>query len=262
MKLITRVILLLLLSASSWAAQSSSLDQLLVRTGKSVDAFLGRFGSVTCMEAVSQQKLKPNGKSEYREDSKYELLVMIRESDGELKIDETRQARAEGKHLNKQPLLVTNGFSTLLLVFHPHFQRAFHFRQLEEGQIDGKPAVKVGFEHIRGSATPAALVLRGRQYPLEWTGSAWIDAQSGTILRITAELSSSLEDLGIRAIKSDVAYHPVQLSGNTYWLPSSAVIDLETPRQHWRNTHNFDQYKRFSVSTTITVPDYDCSDHC
>jgi len=25
------------------------------------------------------------------------------------------------------------------------------------------------------------------------------------------------------------------------------VVELETPRQHWRNTHIFDAYKRFSA---------------
>jgi hypothetical protein len=31
----------------------------------------------------------------------------------------------------------------------------------------------------------------------------------------------------------------------SYWMPSSAVIDVETPKRHWRNTHLFTSYKRF-----------------
>jgi hypothetical protein len=32
------------------------------------------------------------------------------------------------------------------------------------------------------------------------------------------------------------------------WIPESAMIDLETPRQHWRNLHRFTNYKRFDVN--------------
>jgi hypothetical protein len=30
-------------------------------------------------------------------------------------------------------------------------------------------------------------------------------------------------------------------------LPAEAVVDVTTPRQHWRNTHTFDGYKTFST---------------
>jgi hypothetical protein len=30
-------------------------------------------------------------------------------------------------------------------------------------------------------------------------------------------------------------------------LPALAVVDVTTPRQHWRNTHVFDDYKTFST---------------
>jgi len=33
----------------------------------------------------------------------------------------------------------------------------------------------------------------------------------------------------------------------------TATIEVETTRQHWRNTHRFSDYKRFSVSTQESV---------
>jgi hypothetical protein len=38
-----------------------------------------------------------------------------------------------------------------------------------------------------------------------------------------------------------------QGSQGPYWLPASAVIEVETPHQHWRNPYTFSRYKRFSV---------------
>jgi hypothetical protein len=36
---------------------------------------------------------------------------------------------------------------------------------------------------------------------------------------------------------------------STYWFPRQATVEVETPRQHWRNTHTFFDYQKFSVST-------------
>ena len=39
----------------------------------------------------------------------------------------------------------------------------------------------------------------------------------------------------------------------TFWFPAEASVEVETPRQHWRNTHRFVDYKRFSVDTEEPV---------
>ncbi len=38
--------------------------------------------------------------------------------------------------------------------------------------------IPIHFEHIKGRRTPAALALRGREYPLELKGTAWLNKQS------------------------------------------------------------------------------------
>jgi hypothetical protein len=46
-----------------------------------------------------------------------------------------------------------------------------------------------------------------------------------------------------------VEYKPVVVSGSSTAevLPALAVVDVTTPRQHWRNTHAFSNYQRFSA---------------
>jgi hypothetical protein len=36
-----------------------------------------------------------------------------------------------------------------------------------------------------------------------------------------------------------------------YWMPISAVIDVETMRRHWRNVHRFTGYKRFCATIRV-----------
>jgi len=33
-------------------------------------------------------------------------------------------------------------------------------------------------------------------------------------------------------------------------VPAKAVVELKTPRQHWRNVHTFHNYKLFSTEAT------------
>ena len=54
-----------------------------------------------------------------------------------------------------------------------------------------------------------------------------------------------------------MVYGPVSV-GRTpgqVWLPQSAVVEARTQRQHWRNLHQFSDYRRFSVSSEVSVGD-------
>jgi hypothetical protein len=55
--------------------------------------------------------------------------------------------------------------------------------------------------------------------------------------------------MGLKTIRASVEFKPVLLQDETAprVLPVSATIDLETPRQHWRNVHRFSDYRKFRV---------------
>ena len=64
-----------------------------------------------------------------------------------------------------------------------------------------------------------------------------------------------MEDVGLKTLRSEVDYAPVPFRDlkESYWFPASASVEVETSRQHWRNTHVFTDYQRFSVSTEEKV---------
>jgi len=235
-------------------AENAPADQL-ARTGSLVAAFLQQFADVKCTELVTQEKLGHNGKPEYKLDSVYDLLVTASTAGDQLALEESRLAERQPVPAKPVSLLVTNGFSTLLLVFHPYYQGSFDFSRLPDEVVEGKRLLRIAFRHIPGRRTPAALVLRGREYPLDLAGTAWLDSDTGMIVKIDAEVSS-MEDLGLSALRSEVSYAPMRFGGasQAWWLPVSATIDVQTARQHWRNIHRFTDYKRFSVDTEVTFP--------
>jgi len=254
--MVTAVVALVFLAAPAASAATSNLDDLLARTSQQVADFLGQFSDVKCTEQVRQEKLGKDDQVEVKQESTYDYLVILTNTGGELSLDESRLAVREAKADKKNTsLLVTNGFATLFLIFHPYYAESFRFNALEDETVDGRHLSKLAFQHVRGTRSPAALALRGREYPLELSGTAWIDPQTGVITKIVAGIENSMEDVGLKTLRSEVEYAPVPFRDlkQTYWFPAQASVEVETPRQHWRNTHRFSDYKRFSVSTEEQV---------
>ena len=157
--------------------------------------------------------------------------------------------------IRDRPLLVSNGFATLFLIFHPYYEESFQFTQGDVELVNGRSLRKISFQHLHGTRSPAALSLRGREYPLEISGTAWIDPQTATIAKMEMTVGNTMEDVGLKSLHSEVVYAPVDFhdSQAAYWFPSQATVEVQTQRQHWRNTHVFTDYKRFSVSTEEQV---------
>jgi len=240
------------------APSQDKLQQLLERTGEQMTEYVEKFSDVRCSEKVIQEKFKNNGseKVDLKEESSYDYLVILSNNGGELSLSESRLSVHEAKADKKnRSMLVSNGFATLFLVFHPLYANSFEFTGRGEEMVNGRRLTKIDFRHIRGTRTPAALALRGREYPLELSGTAWLDAETGALSRISAGIDNTMADVGLNTLQSDIVFAPFTFHDpdKTFWFPQRAVVEVETPRQHWRNTHEFTNYKVFSVSTEEQV---------
>lgn len=252
--LLRLVVLLALLAVSVRSSGAGAPPPVISKVAERVAAFLDVFSDVKCTEQVTQLKLRKSGKAEVEEHSTFDYLVISQTSGGELSLEESRLEEQGDAHPKNASLLATNGFATLLLIFHPQYSGGFEFSMDGPETLGNRPLERIRFRHIKGARTPIVLMLRGREYPLDVAGTAWIDPETGAVERIHVELQESMEDVGLRALTSDVVYSEVKFRGGApAWLPATATIDVETPRQHWRNIHRFTNYQRFSVSTEETV---------
>ena len=231
-------------------AQSQTTNAAVDLAQRQITAYLDKLADFHCTESVTQQKLAPNGHIEATERAKYDYLIMMNGNGDDFQLNESRIASpgVEGKQ-PQLPMLVTNGVATVLLVFHPYYRNSFTFEAGAEEVVGNRPAIPIHFAHLAGRRTPAALALRGREYPLELEGTAWIDKQSGEVVKVDATLQHDMNDIGLRSLHIHVEYKPSAPDKNMVRLdlPALAVVDVETPRQHWRNTHVFDNYRGFST---------------
>jgi hypothetical protein len=243
----------------SSSADTNALQALLDRASVNVSTFLDTISEVNCTEHLTQERIADNGKTLEKHESAFDYLVLLSNTGGELNLVESRVAAKSNKDSEKAPLLVSNGFSMLLLIFHPYYSGGFQF-SLANGDSDvAGGLISVNFQHTPGARSPAALALRGREYPLEISGTAWIDPTTGVIKKIAAWIGTEMEDVGLRKMKTEIEYAPVsfQIVPGTYWLPAYATVEVESRHQHWRNTHIFSAYKRFSVNTKEQVSNHE-----
>ncbi len=236
--------------------EAPKLNDLLARTADQTAAFLDQFSDVKCTEQVRQEKLGKDDKVQFKEDSTYDYLVILTNAGGELNLSESRIPIHDAKRDRKNTsMLLSNGFATLFLVFHPYYAEAFKFTLAGEEVVAGRALAKISFDHVQGMKSPAALALRGREYPLELSGTAWIDPETGSIAKIEAGIGDTLQDVGLKSFRSEIDFAPLPFADTkqVYWFPTQARVEVETPKQHWRNLHQFTAYKKFSVSTEEQV---------
>jgi hypothetical protein len=227
----------------------------LVRARKSVEKFFEQAANVVCTENVTQAMVGKNGKADYREESVFDYQLQANANTGSLKLVESRDTRKAAFRDSARTLLITNGFTSMLLIIHPSYETSYTFEPGGEETIDGLTFAKINFKFVPCASSPAALQLRSHNYPIPLSGAIWIEKQSGAVAKLVATMDSGLSDLGLRGMRSEIHYATVHFHDpdESYWMPVSAIIDVETPRQHWRNIHRFTGYKRFRA--TIQVED-------
>jgi hypothetical protein len=121
--------------------------------GRRVTSYLAELADLQCTETVTQEKLTGSGHVEAKEQAKYDYLIMIDGDKDDLHFVESRLESSAGRR-KQLPMLVTNGFSTLLLVFHPYYRDSFIFESGAEEAIDKKATIPVHFSEVAGHRAP------------------------------------------------------------------------------------------------------------
>ncbi len=240
----------------AFGATTPDLQNALAQAGKSVEVFWQQFSSVTCTELISQEKIGTEGKVEYKQDSIFDYLILMDLQGDDLTVEESRLLQKSIGKSKNLPLLTTSGFPTLLLIFHPYFQGYYRYQLDGEEEVEGHRLLRIKFEHVPGTRSTSALELRGREYPLDLQGTAWMDPESGSVRKMEAGLEAPMPDINLKVFDTVVDYQPQKFpsdANTTFWLPFTATINVETARQHWRNVHRFSNYKEFSVKSESTV---------
>src|SRR5271169_1020412 len=198
------------LASSLDSAFVARANATIVHSRKLIDSFFEQTSNVVCIENVSQTVVGKNNKPVYREESAFEYQMLSNNRSGSLRLTETRESRKTAFRDPNKTLLITSGFTSMLLLLHENYESSYVFEPAAEETVDDRTILKIHFRSVPGASSPAAVQLRGRNYPLQLKGDIWIDEESGAVVRLVSALDGNLEDLGLRELRSEIHYSLVQ----------------------------------------------------
>jgi hypothetical protein len=254
--LFVAVVCAALLHAGTTSARQQA-SGVVSKTQAATQKFFDDFALMRYEEYCSQQKLKTDGKIAYKQDTTFDSIMRMRLEEGGLQVDEQQIAVTQPKHFDSRPLLSTRGFSALAMIFHPYYAQSFTFSQGEPDQVGGHTLARINFAHIPDKSSPWLYQMFGGDRPLDLSGTALVDPDTGDIFRIEAGVEPKSGDLVFKKLDAAVTYAPVVLQDEeaARMLPDTATVDLETARQHWRNTYSFKDYRKYRVASSIQGAD-------
>jgi tetratricopeptide (TPR) repeat protein len=224
-------------------------QQVIEAAGMRVKQLVDNIQKFAAVEDMVHEKLDKNGNPITKETRKFNYVASItEETPGYLSTNEYRNLRYGVADLPDH--IVTTGFVTLALIFHPDMRDNFAMTCEGLGDWHGQPAWLVHFRQRDDKPNRFAdYVLGNERYPMKLKGRAWIAADNLQIVRIESDLVSPLPQL---AVQHQIAeYGPVHFQSKQLdlWLPQSADIFLEMNRHRYHRRHSFDHYMLFAVNS-------------
>ncbi|MGD0695641.1 MAG: tetratricopeptide repeat protein [Terriglobia bacterium] len=244
------------------ASSQADLPDILHRAGENVSAFFQNFQNTTSTEQILEERLSKDGKIRGSLDQKFRYLLLTRPLAQGLGLQEFRtdlQGNQSAPSGLDSGLMLTSGFASASLLFHPSYQPGATFRYLGRQTIKGHPCHVVAFAQKPETArmverfdTNDASVL------LLFQGLAWIDQESSKIIRLRTDLLKPQSKIRLQQQTTEITYNPVQFKqvGSVAWLPSEVAVTVEWAGKKYHNVHRYSDFKLFNTQTKdkISVP--------
>jgi hypothetical protein len=234
---------------------SPALDSLLRKVGQGVQGIFQGFPNTSVDEEIEMQRLHADGRlaDSVRQHFRYLLISSV--SSDSLVLNEFRtdaSSRPVSPGLPGRDFMVTSGFASIPLVFHPSYQAGSGFRLLGRQRINGRDTLVLAFAERPATAKMLEeFVMSERRAVVLTQGLAWLDAETFQILRMRTDLLKPASEIRLSAQTTDVRYGPVHFKSKdqTLWLPQDVAVTVHWNGKIYRNLHHYSGYQLFQVGT-------------
>ena len=241
------------------ARDPAELVPILDAVGAKIQELLRTFPNTSSLEAIQQQKVGRKGQVSETQKQRFRYLCIVpNEKWGpgfiEYRADFNGNA-AMPKGLS-EGFMLTQGFNSTALFFHPSYRAESEFRFLGRQRVDGRNTDVIAFAQIPGKAHLTGNFRKGQtSYTTFSQGLAWVDAATFQIVRIHSELLAPLPELNLEKQSMDVNFHEVHFAhvNQTVWLPDQVLVSLDWNGRRLRNRHDYSDYMAFDVDATEKI---------
>jgi len=237
------------------ARDQDELPSILQKTGENVREFFTGFQNTVSVEQVREERLGKNGKVKDFQNLKFQYLLLTQPQQGRMELEEYR---TDSRGYRTAPtgldsgFMLTSGFASDSLLFHPAYQSGVKFRYLGRQKVNGTTLDVVAFAEIPDKAqmierfnTHDASIL------VVFQGLAWIDPDAYKIVRLRTDLLKPESAIRLERQTTEITYDPVQFKqiASTVWLPAEVAVTVEWAGKTFRNTHHYSDFKLFNTGT-------------
>ena len=238
------------------ATSQDQLDSILAAVGKNVQELFRDFPNTSSVEQIHQQKLTKKEKVAGTLDQKFHYLCLAPVDAFGPGFQEYRVGvgdNAVQPQALKEGFMLTSGFASAPLIFHPAYQAQSTFRLVGRQKIDGREALVVAFAQrpdkarVNGSFKSGGITL-----PTFSQGVAWIDPEKFQILRLRSDLLTPLADVRLDRETTEIQFGETHFKGVQagFWLPREVSVAVDWNGRRLRNQHEYSDFRLFSVGST------------
>jgi tetratricopeptide (TPR) repeat protein len=235
------------------AVNQDELPLILKRTGEDVQAFFQNFSNTISEEQVREARLGKKGETKDSLQEKFQYLLLAKPEKWGVGLEEYRTDKNGDRTASKgldAGLMLTSGFASASLVFHPSYQSGATFRLLGQQAVAGHHCYVVAFAQRPEKAQMVERFNTDQESILVLSqGLAWIDTSTYKVVRLRSDLLAPQPKIRLERQTTEIAYEPVQFKqlAAAMWLPSEVAVTVQWKGRTFRNTHTYSRFKLFNT---------------
>jgi len=236
------------------AADQSPLEPILAAVGQKVAELYNNLPNTSSTEKIHQERLNHKGQTEKTLEQKFRYLCLLPPQPYGLSVEEYR-ADSTGTLAAPQGLedhfMLTSGFVSLPLVFHPTYQEGSTFRYLGRQKVKGLTTQVIAFaqEPAKAQLYGTFKIGRNESRSTYVQGLAWVDPASYRIVRLRTDLLTPLPQIGLNKETTEIDFNEVHFNSvaQSFWLPGKVDVTIDFAGRILRNTHQYSDFLIFNV---------------
>jgi tetratricopeptide (TPR) repeat protein len=237
------------------ASNQDELEVVLKNVGEGVESFFKNFPNTVSLEQIHQERLGKDGKVARALDQDFQYLLLARTDKWGLGIEEHR-ATAQGASTTlggyNEGLMLTSGFASVSLLFHPAYQNGAGFRYLGRQSLDGKDLYVIAFaQNPQRARTEERFSTDEGSALILIQGLAWIDPTNFQIVRLRTDLLAPQSKVRLQKQTTEIHFKEVSFKevATAFWLPQEVSVTVDWRGRIYRNWHRYSGFKLFNVET-------------
>lgn len=241
------------------ATDQRELQSILDAVGKNVSALFQNFPNTISLEKIHQEKLHRDGKVGGTQDQKFHYLCLAPDRAWGPGFDEYRDDLSGNIGTPRgleEGFMLTSGFVSATLVFHPAHQPEATFRHLGSQKINDRDTFVIAFAQRPAKARWNGTFKLGQtKVPTFSQGLAWVDAENYQIIRLRTDLLKPLPEVRLEKETTEVDFGEAHFKdiAQGFWLPLDVTVSVDWNGRHLRNRHQYSEFKLFNVESQQKV---------